>query len=66
MNKLLCFLTGGHRYADKNIIVYQHPHPDFVTLENKCVKCGKEVSFDFSVGKYLRVEIEKLKGGEKE
>ena len=61
MNRLLCFITGGHRYEDKNIISYQHPHPDYVTLNNKCIKCGKEIDFDFCVGAYLRAEIAKLK-----
>lgn len=61
MNKLVCFLTGGHRYADKNIIAYQHLNPDYVTLHNECVKCGKEIEFDFCVGAYLRAEINKRK-----
>lgn len=64
MNKLLCFLTGGHKYADKNIVSYQHPHPGYVTLHNECIKCGKEIDFDFCVGAYLRAEISKRKGGE--
>ncbi len=63
MNKLMCILTGGHRYEDKNIIVYQHPNPDFVMLHNECVKCGKTIDFDFCVGAYLRAEMKKLKGG---
>lgn len=54
MNKLMCILTGGHRYADKNIIVYQHPNPDYVRLHNECVKCGKTIEFDFCVEAYLR------------
>lgn len=61
MNKLFCLISGGHRYADTNIIAYQHPNPDYVTLHNKCVKCGKEVSFDFCVGAYIKAEIAKRK-----
>ena len=64
MKKLLCFLTGGHRYADKNIIAYQHPNPDYVTLHNECVKCGKEIDFDFCVVAYLQAELKKRKGSE--
>lgn len=62
MNRLLCFLTGGHRYADKNIVAYQHPNPDFVTLHNECVKCGKQIEFEYCVGAYIRSEIAKRKG----
>lgn len=57
MNKLMCFLTGGHRYADKNIITYQHLNPDYVTIHNECVKCGKEIEFDMNVGAVLRKDI---------
>ena len=64
MSRLLCFLTGGHRYADKNLVSYQHPNPDFVTLHNECVKCGKEIEFDFCVGASIRADIAKMKGGE--
>lgn len=41
MNRLFCFLTGGHRYADKNLTAGQSEDPDFIVLRNRCVKCGK-------------------------
>ena len=62
MNKLICLLTGGHRYEDKNLVSYQNLNPDYVTLENKCVKCGKIIEFDFPIGAYLNAEIKKRKG----
>ena len=62
MSRLPCFLTGGHRYADKNLVSYQHSNPDFVTLHNECVKCGKQIEFEYCVGAYIRSEIAKRKG----
>lgn len=59
MNKIICLLTGGHRYKDKNIITRPTLYKDYVILHNKCVKCGKVIEFDFCVGKYVREEIHK-------
>lgn len=65
MNKLMCFLTGGHRFEDKNIITYQHPNPSYITLHNECIKCGKEIEFDMNVDAQLAADIKKMKEGKK-
>lgn len=41
MNKIMCFLTGGHRYKASNL----QSHIDdtyIVHFTNFCVKCGKK------------------------
>lgn len=41
MNKLFCFLTGGHKYKDKDLIVTDICIERKFVFENKCIKCGK-------------------------
>lgn len=41
MNKIMCFVTGGHRYKDSNLQNYIDDN-DIVHFTNCCVKCGKE------------------------
>ena len=51
MNRLLCFLSGGHQYADINLRVSTDELRDTATFTNTCVKCGKayEVILPYSV-----------------
>lgn len=39
MNKFICWITGGHRYLDKNITL-EHDG-GYCIFKNKCLKCGK-------------------------
>ena len=51
MNRLCCFLTGGHRYADIRLDVVEINHcTDTVRIRNYCAKCGKhfEVKVSYS------------------
>lgn len=44
MNKIMCFLTGGHRYKASNL----QSHIDdtyIVHFTNFCVKCGKKYTY---------------------
>lgn len=41
MNKLKCFLTGGHRYSDANTISVTNEGEDVYVFYNYCLKCGK-------------------------
>ena len=42
LKRLRCFLTGGHKYAHKNIETHTHPYDSrWVLLSDKCIKCGK-------------------------
>lgn len=38
---LKCFCTGGHRYADKNLVSHYNPNLKKYIFANACVKCGK-------------------------
>jgi hypothetical protein len=65
MTKLLCFLTGGHRYFDANIRTQTMPDDfNIVELTNPCVKCGTLSVFHMNVGKILAHDMERMKGGE--
>ena len=48
MNRVMCFLTGGHRYHDKNMTTSQGSRFGWVRLTNHCVKCGKVCSFEIN------------------
>ena len=39
--KLWCFLTGGHRFADKNLVSCYEPRTRMHTFRTHCVKCGE-------------------------
>jgi hypothetical protein len=57
MNRLLCFLTGGHRYSDANIKTQTMPDNfNIVEISNPCIKCGTLSVFYMNVGKMIRYE----------
>lgn len=39
--KRFCRLTGGHKYADKNLTSLRMPDYDATCFINRCVKCGE-------------------------
>jgi alpha-galactosidase/6-phospho-beta-glucosidase family protein len=43
MNKLLCFLSGGHRFKDSNLKLYEIPFERRMAVQQFCTKCGEEV-----------------------
>ena len=62
MNKYLCFLTGGHRYRDTNMITSQGSRVGLVRLTNHCVKCGKVCSFELNVLYHIEKDLKERKG----
>lgn len=36
-----CWITGGHKYADRNLESYPFPEHGMTCFRNVCVKCGK-------------------------
>ncbi len=48
MNKLCCFLSGGHRYLDANLISCRNEIKRTIVLKNYCVKCGEPTYFEMS------------------
>ena len=58
MNKFICFLTGGHRYADKNIKAETIPDDTkHIILSNECVKCGAVSAFIMNVDAQIKHDI---------
>lgn len=57
MNRLCCFLTGGHRYADSNLRVLEDWKTDGIVYCNYCVKCGKQFRFRTSITNILPDEM---------
>lgn len=58
MNRIMCFLTGGHRYRGENIETATHPHHSgWVLLSNRCVKCGKRVAFALDVDCQIKLDL---------
>lgn len=43
-NRVKCFFTGGHRYADKNLSMSKDKFGIQCTFTNNCVKCGKTIT----------------------
>lgn len=65
MNRLMCFLTGGHKYSDANIRTQTMPDDfNIVELTNPCVKCGTLSVFYMNVKKQIEKDIARKKGGE--
>lgn len=42
MNEILCKLTGGHRYRDKDLKVFEDNYGRRMIFCNICEKCGKK------------------------
>ena len=41
MNKLCCFLTGGHKYKSSNLECKFDDDEGIAKFTNRCSKCGK-------------------------
>ena len=64
MNKIMCFLTGGHRYSDANIRTQTMPDDfNIIEITNHCVKCGAVSVFYMNVGKIIAHDMARMKGG---
>ena len=60
MNKVLCWLTGGHRYADMNLESSYNPYTGQSILANRCVKCGKEITVTINVDEIIKRDMEEF------
>lgn len=63
MNRLFCFLSGGHRYADTNLTASRPIIHGFVIIRNECIKCGKAYTSAINVDAIIREDLAKMKGG---
>lgn len=67
MNRIMCFLTGGHRYSDANIRTQTMPDDfNIVEITNPCIKCGTLSVFQMNVGKIIAHDIARMKGSRNE
>ena len=67
MNKIMCFLTGGHRYSDANIRTQTMPDDfNIVEITNPCIKCGTLSVFHMNVGKIIANDLARMKGNRNE
>lgn len=48
MNKLMCFVTGGHRFKDCDTVCKCDDKTKTATIIVKCYKCGVTKSFTSS------------------
>ena len=60
MNRLRCFLSGGHRYHPSKLITTKDAKNSTIILRNFCVKCHKEISFEIPEF-FIDKEVEKFK-----
>lgn len=42
--RIKCLLTGGHRYADVNMLMLADPYRLEYIVTNNCLKCGKTIT----------------------
>jgi hypothetical protein len=65
MKAFMCFLTGGHKYADENIKSELIPDDTkHIILSNECVKCGCITEFIMDVDAQIKHDMAVMKGGE--
>lgn len=64
MRAFMCFLTGGHKYADENLKSELIPDDTrHIILSNACVKCGCVTEFVMDVEAQVEHDIAMFKGG---
>ncbi len=61
LRKFLCWLTGGHEYADKNLETLYCPYSGESLMHNYCVKCGMAYLFTINTDEIVRRDIEEFK-----
>lgn len=54
----LCWITGGHKYADKNLKTYYNPNTRQSSMWNYCVKCGTAYLFKINTDEIVKRDIE--------
>ena len=60
MNKVFCWITGGHRYADMNLESAYNPYTGQSLLVNRCVKCGKKIIATIDTKKIIERDMERF------
>ena len=58
MNKFFCWLTGGHRYEDKNLESAYCPFTRQSLMVNRCVKCGEIYTATINTDAIIKRDLE--------
>jgi hypothetical protein len=45
MNRLMCLLTGGHKFKSGSTLAHCDNKTKMCTITETCYKCGKQFSF---------------------
>lgn len=55
MNKIMCYLTGGHNYEEKNVLMgVDDRRMKSLDMANYCTKCGKAMYFSANIEQIKR------------
>ena len=60
MNKVICWLTGGHRYSAMNLKSSYNHYTGQSILANRCVKCGKKITVTIDVDEIIKKDMEEF------
>jgi hypothetical protein len=60
MNKICCFLTGGHKYKSSDLECKFEDKDDTVRFINQCDKCGKIYEVIIPQSVFYEVQNESL------
>ena len=61
LREFLCWLTGGHRYADMNLKSFYSPDSRNSLMWNYCVKCGSAYLFEINTDEIVKRDMEEFK-----
>lgn len=56
--RISCWLTGGHRFASKNLESEQAPDGSHTLFINHCIKCGKKFLYLVDMKSVLEADME--------
>ena len=60
MNKLMCFLSGGHKYYPSRVSTARDYRNRTIVIMNPCAKCSKVIEVEVPES-FIEKEIEKAK-----
>jgi hypothetical protein len=61
MNKIMCRLTGGHKFDDSKLTSEQIPDDvRRIVLHNRCVKCGKAYFAIVNIDSIIQADIKRF------
>ena len=61
VRRLLCWITGGHKYADKNLRTLYDQEDRKSLMWNYCVKCGIAYLFKINTDEIVKRDLEEFK-----